>query len=69
MSMIDNLGLMPYRRQIVAVSEYLCCFMLFRLGDGCQVGQPIHVTQTENPNQEEVMMVQKQYIDELERYV
>jgi len=45
-----NLGLMPYRRQIIAV-----------------IGQPIHVTQTDNPNLEEVMTVQKQYIEELER--
>ncbi|KAF7370987.1 DAGAT-domain-containing protein [Mycena sanguinolenta] len=45
-----NLGLMPYRRQIVAV-----------------IGRPIHVTQTENPSLEEVMRMQKLYIEELER--
>ncbi|KAJ7607837.1 DAGAT-domain-containing protein [Mycena polygramma] len=47
-----NLGLMPYRRQIVAV-----------------IGRPIHVTQTENPSLEEVMRIQKLYIEELERCV
>ncbi|KAJ7065260.1 DAGAT-domain-containing protein [Mycena amicta] len=45
-----NLGLMPYRRQIVAV-----------------IGRPIPVTRTENPTLEEVMAVQKLYIEELER--
>ncbi|KAF7357016.1 DAGAT-domain-containing protein [Mycena venus] len=45
-----NLGLMPYRRQIVAV-----------------IGRPIHVTQTDNPSLEEVMRMQKLYIEELER--
>ncbi|KAJ7282078.1 DAGAT-domain-containing protein [Mycena rebaudengoi] len=45
-----NIGLMPYRRQIVAV-----------------IGRPIHVEQTENPSLDEVMAVQKQYIEELTR--
>ncbi|KAF4610836.1 hypothetical protein D9613_007188 [Agrocybe pediades] len=45
-----NLGLMPYRRRIVAV-----------------IGRPIHVQQCDKPNLEEVMRVQKMYIDELTR--
>ncbi|KAF5386409.1 hypothetical protein D9757_006670 [Collybiopsis confluens] len=43
-----NIGLMPYRRQIVAV-----------------VGNPIHVEQCDKPDIEEVMRVQKMYIEEL----
>ncbi|KAJ8092844.1 diacylglycerol O-acyltransferase 1 [Marasmius tenuissimus] len=45
-----NLGLLPYRRQIVVV-----------------VGKPIHVTQSDKPQMEDVMRVQKLYIDELTR--
>uniref|UniRef100_A0A0W0FS70 diacylglycerol O-acyltransferase n=1 Tax=Moniliophthora roreri TaxID=221103 RepID=A0A0W0FS70_MONRR len=45
-----NLGLMPYRRQIVAV-----------------IGKPIHVTQSDKPHIDEVMRIQKLYIDELTR--
>ncbi|KAF8806928.1 DAGAT-domain-containing protein [Phlegmacium glaucopus] len=45
-----NLGLMPYRRQIVAV-----------------IGKPIHVQQCDKPTLEEVMRVQKKYIEELTR--
>ncbi|KAK7445140.1 diacylglycerol O-acyltransferase 1 [Stygiomarasmius scandens] len=45
-----NLGLMPYRRQIVAV-----------------IGNPIHVEQCDKPSIEEVMRVQKLYIEELTR--
>ncbi|KAL0576752.1 diacylglycerol O-acyltransferase 1 [Marasmius crinis-equi] len=46
----DNLGLLPYRRQIVVV-----------------VGKPIRVTQSDKPQMEDVMRVQKLYIDELTR--
>jgi len=45
-----NLGLMPYRRQIVAV-----------------IGKPIHVEKCDKPTLEEVMRVQKMYIEELTR--
>ncbi|KAG7094327.1 hypothetical protein E1B28_007926 [Marasmius oreades] len=45
-----NLGLLPYRRQIVVV-----------------VGKPIHVKQSDKPQIEDVMEVQKLYIDELTR--
>ncbi|PPQ70844.1 hypothetical protein CVT24_001051 [Panaeolus cyanescens] len=45
-----NMGLMPYRKQIIAV-----------------IGKPIHVHQSDKPTLEEVMKVQKLYIDELER--
>jgi len=45
-----NLGLMPYRRRIVAV-----------------IGKPIHVEKCRQPNIDEVMRVQKMYIEELTR--
>ncbi|KAF8647582.1 hypothetical protein AX16_006604 [Volvariella volvacea WC 439] len=45
-----NLGLMPYRRRIVAV-----------------IGKPIHVEQCDKPSLEEVMRIQKLYIEELTR--
>jgi len=45
-----NIGLMPYRRQIVSV-----------------IGRPIHVTQCEQPSTEELLRVQKLYIEELTR--
>jgi len=45
-----NLGLLPYRRKIVAV-----------------IGKPIHITQSDKPSLEDIMDVQKQYIDELLR--
>ncbi|KJA22736.1 hypothetical protein HYPSUDRAFT_87132 [Hypholoma sublateritium FD-334 SS-4] len=45
-----NLGLMPYRREIVAV-----------------IGNPIHVRQSDKPTLEEVMEIQKKYIEELTR--
>ncbi|KAF9256519.1 diacylglycerol acyltransferase [Marasmius fiardii PR-910] len=46
----DNLGLLPYRRQIVVV-----------------VGKPIHIKQSDKPQIEDVIQVQKLYIDELTR--
>ncbi|KAJ3493606.1 hypothetical protein NLJ89_g10978 [Agrocybe chaxingu] len=45
-----NLGLMPYRRRIVAV-----------------IGKPIHVDKCDKPTLEEVIRVQRKYIDELTR--
>ncbi|TFK69122.1 DAGAT-domain-containing protein [Pluteus cervinus] len=45
-----NLGLMPYRRRIVAV-----------------IGKPIHVEQCSKPSLEEIVRIQKLYIDELTR--
>ncbi|KAE9393994.1 DAGAT-domain-containing protein [Gymnopus androsaceus JB14] len=45
-----NIGLMPYRRQIVAV-----------------IGNPVHVEKCDKPDIQEVMRVQKMYIEELTR--
>ncbi|KAJ3891606.1 diacylglycerol acyltransferase-domain-containing protein [Lentinula edodes] len=45
-----NIGLLPYRRQIVVV-----------------VGKPIHVEQCDKPDIQEVMRIQKMYIEELTR--
>lgn len=65
----DNIGLMPYRRQIVAVSKWNCpssfglCYS-YRL-----VGNPIHVQQCDNPDIEEITRIQRMYIEELTRYV
>ena len=61
---------MPYRREIVAVSESLSLFILVdnSLIFAILVGKPIHVRQSDKPTLEEVMEVQKQYIEELTRY-
>ncbi len=67
---LDNLGLMPYRRRIVAVSKwYTPTSRLDVHPHRFEVGNPIHVVQTDKPTLEEIMHVQQQYIDELMRYV
>ena len=63
---------MPYRRQIVAVSESLFFSKLieaFRLTLYVSVGKPIHVERCEKPTLEELTRVQQQYIEELTRFV
>ncbi len=62
---------MPYRRQIVAVSKCRGVFCLRRPIDSgfSSVGRPIHVTKCDKPSLEDVIEVQKLYIDELTRYV
>ena len=72
LSQLDNVGLMPYRRQIVAVSESLFFSKLieaFRLTLYVSVGKPIHVERCEKPTLEELTRVQQQYIEELTRFV
>lgn len=68
---VDNLGLMPYRKRIVAVSTFLVFPFLFILSffDGWPdlVGRPIHVEQSDKPTLEELTRIQKLYIDELTR--
>jgi len=69
----DNLGLMPYRRRIVAVSKsssgsFNHSPITYQLTT-CQVGKPIHVEKCEKPNLEQVIRVQKLYIEELTRFV
>lgn len=72
MATLDNLGLMPYRRRIVVVSEYL-----FQLDHFLQVlttilllvGRPISVKQHDKPTTEEVREAQEKYIAELTRYL
>lgn len=70
---VDNLGLMPYRKRIVAVSTFLVFPFLFILSffDGWLdlVGRPIHVEQSDKPTLEELTRIQKLYIDELTRWV
>lgn len=68
----DNLGLMPYRRRIVAVSESKHYSQVCRPPDPLgppAVGKPIHVEKCDKPSIEEVMRVQKMYIEELTRCV
>jgi hypothetical protein len=61
---------MPYRRQIVAVSE---CHSFHHRSIAwltwLSVGNPIHVEQCDKPSLEEVMRVQQRYIEELTRCV
>ncbi len=61
---------MPYRREIVAVSESLSLFTFPENGLilAIIVGKPIQVRQSDKPTLEEVMEVQKRYIEELTRY-
>lgn len=75
--MIDNIGLMPYRRRIVSVSEY-CLYSVhvycavckeLLIDDLVLVGRPINVQKCEKPTTEQIMEVQKQYIEELYRSV
>ena len=68
---VDNLGLMPYRRQIVAVSKSLAFFTLMVpiIYLFFSVGKPIHVQQCDKPSMEEIMRVQKKYIEELTRSI
>ena len=64
---------MPYRRQIVAVSESQFFFSLwfqpfsFSFFVLLSVGKPIHVQQCDKPSLDEVMRVQEKYIGELTR--
>lgn len=61
---------MPYRRRIVAVSEWYSWIGVWvPVLIAFEVGNPIHVVQSDKPTLEEVMHVQQQYIDELMRYV
>ena len=72
LSQLDNVGLMPYRRQIVAVSEFLFFSSLLealRLTFYVSVGKPIHVERCEKPTLEELTSVQQRYIEELTRFV
>ena len=62
-----NLGLLPYRRRIVAVSECLPSDAVYDVVAHSRnpVGHPIHVEQCDKPTLEEIRRVQTQYIDEL----
>ena len=65
---LDNLGLMPYQRQIVAVGKSRPFFthaFNHSFFSFLSVGKPIHVQQCDKPTHEEVMRVQKKYIEEL----
>lgn len=67
---IDNLGLMPYRRRIVSVSESFCDFRILYLRTlTSTAGRPIHTQQCDRPSIEEVTRVQTLYIEELTRSV
>lgn len=67
---VDNLGLMPYRRRIVSVSESFCDFQILHLQTlTSTVGRPIHTQQCDRPSIEEVTRVQTLYIEELTRSV
>lgn len=65
----DNLGLMPYRRRIVSVSELFCNFHVSHLDSTSIVGRPIHIQKCNRPTIEEVTRVQTLYIEELTRSV
>ena len=68
--LIDNVGLMPYRRRIVAVSKlnWLASFCEHCSHDViCLVGKPIRVKQHDKPTLDEVREVQERYIEELTR--
>ena len=65
----DNLGLMPYRRRIVAVSKYSYRDAVAASTNVYLVGRPIHVEKCEKPSIEEVKRVQETYITELMRWV
>lgn len=68
--MSDNLGLLPYRRRIVSVSESRTIpSALSQVTHITPVGRPIHVNRSANPSMEEITRVQKLYIQELERFV
>ncbi|KAF8887350.1 diacylglycerol acyltransferase-domain-containing protein [Infundibulicybe gibba] len=54
-----NLGLMPYRRRMLQLNTDCCLVPL--------VGKPIHVKQSARPSLEEIMDIQKKYIEELTR--
>ena len=61
---------MPYRRQIVAVSQsrsFSCYGYPFILSFFFPVGKPVHVEQCDKPSLEELMRVQEKYIEELTR--
>ena len=66
---IDNLGLLPYRKRIVAVSK--CFHSPYARATSIEfcstVGNPIHVEKCEKPSIEEVKRIQNLYIDELLR--
>jgi len=68
-SRLDNVGLMPYRRRIVAVSECRRPLSFLVSESSFSVGHPIHVKQCDKPSLEEVRQVQEMYIDELTRCV
>jgi hypothetical protein len=69
-ALADNWGLLPYRRQIIAVSESRVLLMQkYRTDTDITqiVGRPVHVRKTENPTVEQIREVQEAYITELMR--
>ncbi len=71
-ALLDNLGLLPYRRRITAVGEsldlHVACFITDFLTSFSSVGRPIPVKRVNQPDIEEVRRVQTLYIAELQRY-
>jgi 2-acylglycerol O-acyltransferase 2 len=69
----DNWGLLPYRRQIIAVSESPVVPPCIQHGMDANfklhrtVGRPVHVQKTDNPSIEQIREVQEAYITELLR--